>query len=313
MNETERDMLEHALAGSVKLLLDIVASSEPEIFGRANRVHSWMKEVVSSLSMDHPWELGMAALLAPIGRVTVPPELLVKDSNGDTLSKDERDVLARVPEASKALLSNIPRMEYVSEIVLFQDKAYDGTGIPEKSPGGEEIPVGARLLKILNTLAEEAADSQPTDKEFDRAFSERHLFDEALLEKVRDLLASNEFDADDEHGINEGNEKVINEGDENVIEEVAENKTEEDDEDATEEIPSISLSVTVTRLMPNDILEQDIIVNEILLLKEGSTLTETALERLLLLAELHEYEDEVAITRSMGSLSFVERQALSKE
>ena len=155
-------------------------------------------------------------------------------------------------------------MEYVSEIVLFQDKAYDGTGIPEKSPGGEEIPVGARLLKILNTLAEEAADSQPTDKEFDRAFSERHLFDEALLEKVRDLLASNEFDADDEHGINEGNEKVINEGDENVIEEVAENKTEEDDEDATEEIPSISLSVTVTRLMPNDILEQDIIVNEIL-------------------------------------------------
>ena len=89
MNETERDMLEHALAGSVKLLLDIVASSEPEIFERANRVHSWMKEVVSSLSMDHPWELGMAALLAPIGRVTVPPELLVKDSNGDTLSKDE--------------------------------------------------------------------------------------------------------------------------------------------------------------------------------------------------------------------------------
>ena len=31
----ERDLLEHALAGSVKLLLDIQALSEPEVFERA--------------------------------------------------------------------------------------------------------------------------------------------------------------------------------------------------------------------------------------------------------------------------------------
>ena len=149
----ERDLLEHALAGSVKLLLDIQALSEPEVFERANRVHVWMKQVVSSLGMDHPWELGMAALLAPIGRVTIPPAILAKDASGIAVSEDEAELLARVPEASKALLSNLPRMGYISDIALFQDKGYDGTGIPAETPGGEEIPIGARLLKILNAHA----------------------------------------------------------------------------------------------------------------------------------------------------------------
>ena len=297
----ERDLLEHALAGSVKVLLDIQALSEPEVFERANRVHVWMKQVVSSLGMDHPWELGMAALLAPIGRVTIPPAILAKDASGIAVSEDEAELLARVPEASKALLSNLPRMGYISDIALFQDKGYDGTGIPAETPGGEEIPIGARLLKILNALAIVSTHTQPTVEVFNRAFTKSHLFDEALLTKVKKLLTIDYVDRSDMNTTDEGDTNTIDAGDINTIE-------DEDDEDEV-----VPMTLTLARLIPDDILNQDIVVNEILLLKEGQTLTENSIERLLLLAELHEYEEQIDISRSLSSLTPLQRKALEKE
>ena len=300
----ERDLLEHALAGSVKVLLDIQALSEPEVFERANRVHGWMKQVVASLGMDHPWELGMAALLAPIGRVTLPPAILAKDASGIAVSEEEAELIARVPEASKALLSNLPRMGYISDIALFQDKGYDGTGIPAETPGGEEIPIGARLLKILNALAIVSTDTQPTVEVFDRAFTKSHLFDEALLTKVKKLLTIDYVDRSDMNTTDEGDTNTIDAGDTDTIE-------DEDDENDEEEV--VPMTLTLARLMPDDILNQDIVVNEILLLKEGQTLTENSIERLLLLAELHEYEEQIDISRSLSSLTPLQRKALEKE
>ena len=263
-----------------------------------------MKQVVSSLGMDHPWELGMAALLAPIGRVTLPPAILAKDASGIAVSEEEAELIARVPEASKALLSNLPRMGYISDIALFQDKGYDGTGIPAETPGGEEIPIGARLLKILNALAIVSTDTQPTVEVFDRAFTKSHLFDEALLTKVKKLLTIDYVDRSDMNTTDEGDTNTIDAGDTDTIE-------DEGDENDEEEV--VPMTLTLARLMPDDILNQDIVVNEILLLKEGQTLTENSIERLLLLAELHEYEEQIDISRSLSSLTPLQRKALEKE
>jgi len=38
-------------------------------------------------------------------------------------------------------------MEKVAKIVAYQEKNYDGSGIPEDSVKGQEIPLGARILK----------------------------------------------------------------------------------------------------------------------------------------------------------------------
>ena len=195
-------------------------------------------------------------------------------------------------------------MGYISDIALFQDKGYDGTGIPAETPGGEEIPIGARLLKILNALAIVSTDTQPTVEVFDRAFTKSHLFDEALLTKVKKLLTIDYVDRSDMNTTNEGDTNTIDAGDTDTIE-------DEDDENDEEEV--VPMTLTLARLMPDDILNQDIVVNEILLLKEGQTLTENSIERLLLLAELHEYEEQIDISRSLSSLTPLQRKALEKE
>ncbi len=49
---------------------------------------------------------------------------------------------------ARDLIANIPRLEPIAEIVYYQEKRYDGSGIPEDSAAGERIPLGARILKL---------------------------------------------------------------------------------------------------------------------------------------------------------------------
>ncbi len=45
-------------------------------------------------------------------------------------------------------MSNIPRLAVVAAIIRFQEKRYDGSGPPPDGPSGQDIPMGARLLKV---------------------------------------------------------------------------------------------------------------------------------------------------------------------
>jgi hypothetical protein len=47
------------------------------------------------------------------------------------------------------VLGNIPRLEPVLEILRYQDKGFDGSGLPAGGLMGEAIPWGARALKVV--------------------------------------------------------------------------------------------------------------------------------------------------------------------
>ncbi len=113
-----------------------------------------MRAYVQSLTMENSWELEMAAMLSQIGAVTVPPAVLEKSRAGEELTKPEQEMFDRIPKIGADLLANIPRLESVARIVLYQQKHYDGSGFPANVVRGEDIPIGARILKVLNDLLE---------------------------------------------------------------------------------------------------------------------------------------------------------------
>jgi hypothetical protein len=80
--------------------------------------------------------------------------VLLRAKKGELLSKVESQLVAGVPETAARLLDNIPRLTGVARIVRYQHKNFDGTGLPVDGLKGEEIPFGARLLKILDELAQ---------------------------------------------------------------------------------------------------------------------------------------------------------------
>ncbi|HEY3857497.1 MAG TPA: HD domain-containing phosphohydrolase [Verrucomicrobiae bacterium] len=149
----EREVLEKTLNGSARMLSDILAMHDAESFGKSQRLRDYMKAFAQHLQLKQTWDLELAAMLSQIGSVTIPQALLAKSRAGQVLTPVESDMVRRVPQIGYNLLSNIPRLESVAKAILYQNKNYDGTGFPIDNVAGEDIPIGARILRVLQDLA----------------------------------------------------------------------------------------------------------------------------------------------------------------
>jgi response regulator RpfG family c-di-GMP phosphodiesterase len=149
----ERELLEQTLNGSVKMLIDVLSMADPQAFGAGQTLRDYIRTFAESLHVEKTWELELAAMLARIGYVAIPSAVHQKQRAG-LLSESESEMLRRVPETGSQLLANIPRLETVSQIVRHQDKHFDGSGFPPDGSVGEDIPIGARILKVLRDLVE---------------------------------------------------------------------------------------------------------------------------------------------------------------
>jgi len=148
----ERDVLERTLNGSARVLSDILAIHDAHAFGRSRQLREYMRAFANHLQLKQTWDLELAAMLSQIGCVTVPQALLEKSHAGRPLTGAESDIVARIPQIGYDLLSHIPRLESVAAVVLYQNKNFDGTGFPIDRIAGEDIPIGARILRVLRDL-----------------------------------------------------------------------------------------------------------------------------------------------------------------
>jgi response regulator RpfG family c-di-GMP phosphodiesterase len=78
----ERDLLEQTLAGSVKVLIDVLSLLHPTAFQRTRLLRGWMLQVAKRMDLSYVWELDIAATLSPIGLITIPPEIYAKVRDG---------------------------------------------------------------------------------------------------------------------------------------------------------------------------------------------------------------------------------------
>jgi response regulator RpfG family c-di-GMP phosphodiesterase len=145
----ERVLLKETLRGSIHALMNILALANPAAYGRATRVKRYAMEVLGQIGQAEGWHVVIAAMLSQIGCVSLPPGTAEKLYQGQSLTGKEQSMVERLPEVSEQLLANIPRLEPVREILAFQAKRFDGQGPPAKPLRGEEIPPGARVLKLV--------------------------------------------------------------------------------------------------------------------------------------------------------------------
>lgn len=177
----ERVLLENTLSGSVRVLTEILSMVDARSFGRAAALRNRVRGLARAMSVTGTWEIEIAAMLARIGRVTLPPSVSVKAASGEALSDLEKDLFSRVPEIGQHLLANIPRLEGVAKIVMYQDKHYDGSGFPADAVAGSQIPLGARILKLLADLAEIEVDPELRPKALEILRSRFGWYDPAVL------------------------------------------------------------------------------------------------------------------------------------
>jgi response regulator RpfG family c-di-GMP phosphodiesterase len=145
----ERELLQKTLKGSIQVLNRILSLVNPEAFGRSSRIKRYAKQIAEKMELSDIWRLELAAMLSQIGCVVLPEVTLKKLSQGKKLTGEEVQLFDMHPMVASDLISNIPRMKKIAEIIRYQEKHFDGTGNPKDKRREKDIPLGARILKIV--------------------------------------------------------------------------------------------------------------------------------------------------------------------
>ncbi|MGV7931273.1 MAG: HD domain-containing phosphohydrolase [Spirochaetota bacterium] len=157
----EREMMEKTLGASLKVLVELLSLANPGAFSRASRIRRYTTLLGKKMGVKNLWQIEIAAMLSQIGCITIPEETLAKFYRGGPLSAVEQRMYMIHPRTGADLIGKIPRLESIAEMILFQEKHYDGTGFPEDKKVAGAIPEGARILKLaidFDTLVSSGAD-----------------------------------------------------------------------------------------------------------------------------------------------------------
>lgn len=187
--QAERELLEKTLGGAVSALAQILSMVNPEAFSRALRIKHYSMEIGRELAYPRMWELDTAASLSQVGCLTLPEEILTKLYKGIGLNRDEQLQFMKHPQVASELLGHIPRLEGVVRIIYLQGKRLDGSGFPTDEPvSGEEIPLGARILKAAQDFDQLETAGNPRSRCLDALASKPEWYDAAVVNALREVV-----------------------------------------------------------------------------------------------------------------------------
>lgn len=181
----EHELVRGTLIGSVKVLSEVLGMTNPKAFGRAARVQRVVAGLARIMEIENAWELEIAALLYPLGYVTVPDEILNKVAGGYRLTTAEREVYEGHPREAGRLLRNIPRLEAVAAIIGGQAESDSRC---ESSASSSSVELGKMILKVA--LEYDAAEARYLGGEFalTKMRETPGRFDERVLSALETLV-----------------------------------------------------------------------------------------------------------------------------
>lgn len=180
----EKELLEKTLNGTINLLTEILAVNDPKIFSQAQHLRDNTRMLVQHLQLENAWQYEAAASLSQIGQAAVPREVMLKVRVGHPLSSKEQDMFTRIPSVGAQLLSQIPRMEGVCKMILYQNKQFDGMGYPNDSVSGTGIVLGARILKALADMLQLEGQGIMRHEALDQLRLRKGWYDPEILEAI---------------------------------------------------------------------------------------------------------------------------------
>ena len=181
----ERQLLDETLAGSVKVLTEVLSLVNPTAFSRALRVRRIVQHIVERLAIAHAWQLELASLLSQIGYLTlgVEPEGYDGETGPRTISEHRQTH----PAAARDLLANIPRLGQVAAIVGGQRDAYDPTeghlAIAERDP----VRLGAQVLRAAIEFDAGICGGLSPSEALSRLRIRRDFYDPRVVDTLADI------------------------------------------------------------------------------------------------------------------------------
>jgi CheY-like chemotaxis protein len=118
----EHDLLENTLNGAVRTLADLVHLTGPGLAVRSESIRNIAVHITSRMGLEEAWQYELAAILCLIGCVALPPEAFDRAYSRSSRGPDD-EMFASHPESGARLLTKIPRLETVAEMIRGQQNA----------------------------------------------------------------------------------------------------------------------------------------------------------------------------------------------
>lgn len=130
-------------------------------------------------------EVALAGMLHDIGKLKISPYIYGRKE--DTMQIEETRYIRRHTQLGEQFLRKEGFSDSVCNMVLYHHENFDGSGYPFNLRG-EEIPLGARILRVCDVFAALISD-RPYRKAFDTDTALRLLIDEVKNFDMRIFLA----------------------------------------------------------------------------------------------------------------------------
>jgi CheY-like chemotaxis protein len=143
--QAEHDLLERTLGGAVATLWELVQLTSPVLALRSKAIREIVVCITKDIGIADPWQYELAATLCLMGCVALPEDVFEKAYCGHPLSPDEEQMFRAHPESAARLISHIPRLEVVAEMIR-------GQQLGDAEPLSEPARQGTRMLRVALEL-----------------------------------------------------------------------------------------------------------------------------------------------------------------
>lgn len=135
---------------SLEALVAALDAREHETCAHSFRVRAYTSELAKQVKypVELRAELDSAALLHDVGKISIPDSILLKPGS---LTAEEFEQCKTHAICGARILGSVSSLRGVAKIVKHHHEQWDGSGYPDHLKG-EDIPLGARLFTIADTL-----------------------------------------------------------------------------------------------------------------------------------------------------------------
>ena len=142
--------LERSYDITLEALGDALDLKDAETAGHTKRVTAYTIAIARKMGLAKEAinVIARGAFLHDIGKMAIKDEILLKPGK---LTPEEMAIMKEHAYLGYKIVCKIPFLADAAEIVYSHQERYDGTGYP-RGLKGEEIPMGARIFSIADTL-----------------------------------------------------------------------------------------------------------------------------------------------------------------
>ena len=176
-----RELVVKTLGGAIEVMTEILSVANPTAFSRTSRLKRHANALMTAFNLTDFWQIRMAAMLSQIGCIAISPETIEKIFSGRQVLVEEEEAYKRHPQIGYELISKIPRLEEVAEIIARQQDLQKNTGFQGDEQAQRLIQMGSRILKLvlayekLTYSGKTPADAMAVLKNSEREYSPKLL------------------------------------------------------------------------------------------------------------------------------------------